>query len=248
MMSPYPMNTAREMRDMTNVIESKDQQVTLHRFEQLGLGKGPFKVVGMVSIPSPSLAEQNPSAYNAALRNLPQGIGVGTCAACGTPIMHNFIVKSADNQTHCIGSECIKKVHDATLTTQAKEIVRKQKQEAKRELQRARAEEAYARREAELDKERAANGGMTNWEINKKKEDEILAHKLEKLAPLAAALKDGKRGFRDSVARDLMNGHVPQGRGLDIMIDILSKQAGRSGSLAYKQRQEEIEQLLAGLE
>lgn len=236
------------MRDVINLIENADKPIMVHKLEELGLGKGPFKVVGLVSIPSSSMAEQNPSAYNAAIRNLPQGIGVGTCAACGTPIMHNFIIKSADGEKHCLGSECIKKIDDARLTTQAKEVVRKKKQEEKLEKLRAQA----AAREAKLQAEKERNGGLTDYELAQQARRDAhaaaMAPRIEKLAPLADALADGKRGFRDSVAQDLKNGNVPSGRGRDIMLDILSKQAGRSGSAAYDQRWNEIQAILDKIE
>lgn len=53
------------------------------------------------------------------------------------------------------------------------------------------------------------------------------------LSPLAERLKDGKGGFRDSVAEDLIGGRLPAGRGLGLVIEILAKSDGRKGSPAY---------------
>lgn len=53
------------------------------------------------------------------------------------------------------------------------------------------------------------------------------------LSPLAERLKDGKGGFRDSVAEDLQGGRLPAGRGLGLVIEILAKCDGRKGSAAY---------------
>lgn len=57
------------------------------------------------------------------------------------------------------------------------------------------------------------------------------------LAPLAEDLKDGKRGFCDSIADGLRTGSLPFGRGLDITLDILSKK------VAKKEREAEYKRL-----
>lgn len=52
---------------------------------------------------------------------------------------------------------------------------------------------------------------------------------------IAVALQDGKGGFRDSVAKELAEGRLPAGRGLNIVVDILAKEnGGRRNSKAYK--------------
>lgn len=51
-------------------------------------------------------------------------------------------------------------------------------------------------------------------------------------------------GFVASVTAGLKNGELPAGRGLAILIDILAKKAGRSGSKAYNARREEVAGLL----
>lgn len=64
-------------------------------------------VVGFFSIPSPDLAEHNPSAYTAAMANLPAG--AGTCSHCGTGILHHVIIRD-DAGTRFIGTTCAEKV------------------------------------------------------------------------------------------------------------------------------------------
>lgn len=91
------------------------EEVMVHCFEKAGLGKAPFRFVGVVELPSPSLAAQNPEAYNAALRMIPRGVGCGTCCYCGQAIMVNCIVKSADGKRFAVGSDCIAKVGGAGL-------------------------------------------------------------------------------------------------------------------------------------
>src|SRR5215467_3344100 len=77
-----------------------------HPFELSGLGTGPYRWVGLVSIPSPSVAEANPFAYNNALQALPRDLenGCGACAHCLTPIMNICIVTDGQGRKWGIGS------------------------------------------------------------------------------------------------------------------------------------------------
>lgn len=234
------------MRDLINIIENADSStnITIHKLEQLGLGKAPFRVTDVFSIPSSSMAAQNPEAYRAALAEIPKGIDAGICAMCGTAIKNNYVIKSADNHTHVVGSECINKINDSRLTTQAKEAKRKVALNKRREEQ-ARKYEEYQR---ELDAQRERNNGLTDHEVYAKQREAEKAEKnapiIDVLAPLIAQLEDGKGGFRDSIANDLRNIQIPRGRGRDIAVDILAKQAGRAGSKGYNNRREEIENIL----
>ena len=47
-------------------------------------------------------------------------------------------------------------------------------------------------------------------------------------------------GFLSSIAHGLKSGNAPQGRGLDILLEIISKWAGRTNSKAYSARLEEL--------
>lgn len=88
---------------------------TIHCFEKRGLGKAPFKFVGVFEIPPASLAAANPEAYNAALRMMPRGFRCGTCNYCGMAIMTNCLVRSSDGKTFAVGSDCILKVGGAGM-------------------------------------------------------------------------------------------------------------------------------------
>lgn len=119
----------------------------LHCFEKSGLGRAPFRCVGIASLPSPSLIEQNVSAYNNAMAMIPKGIGCGSCAFCGTAIMHNFIIESADDQRFVVGSDCVAKTGDAGLVKQVRaerlRVVR-EKRDATRSMRRAEREALWA--------------------------------------------------------------------------------------------------------
>jgi hypothetical protein len=107
-------------------------------------------VIGFFSLPSPSLAEHNPSAYYAALANAPEG--AGSCSHCGTGILHHVVIKDDEGVLRFIGSECALKVGADSesiryrLTTQQLEA-RNQKRAAEFDAYRQRqqaAEDAHA--------------------------------------------------------------------------------------------------------
>ena len=148
----------------------------IHRWEVAGVGKGPFKVVGLFSLPSPSLAEKNPDAYNNILRSMPNA-RCGTCAVCGMGIMHNYIIEDATGKMFSVGSECVNKAGNKHMTTRAKAL----KTQQQRELRQAKKE---AQREQVLQAERNRNGGLTNVEMREKKADEERKAKMIALKPV----------------------------------------------------------------
>jgi hypothetical protein len=75
--------------------------------ETLGLDLANAVVVGFFSLPSPSLAEQNPGAYNAAMRDIPAG--AGSCRHCGTGILHHVIIRIGTDRFF-IGRDCANRV------------------------------------------------------------------------------------------------------------------------------------------
>lgn len=108
----------------------------LHCFEKAGLGRAPFRCVGIYSIPSSSLAENNPVAYNNALADMPRGLGCGSCKYCGTAIMHNFIIECSAGNRFVVGSDCVAKTGDAGLVKQVRaerlRVVREKREEGRR--------------------------------------------------------------------------------------------------------------------
>lgn len=124
-------------------------EITVHAFEKAGLGKAPFRCVGMASIPSTGLLEANPDAYNNAMKMLPNDVGCGTCDFCGTAIMHNFIIKGSGegDRRFVVGSDCVARTGDAGLVKLVRaerlKIVR-EKREASRAMKRAEREALWA--------------------------------------------------------------------------------------------------------
>ena len=212
----------------------------ISKLEALGLGKAPFRVVGFCQIPSTSLAEQNPSAYNNALAGLPRGVGVGSCAICSTGIMNNFLIRSADGKTHAVGCDCVLKINDVRLTSDLK-IIQKQQRDAVREAAR---QAKFAAQQAALAAERERNGGATDYEVAQAAARDarlaVLAPKIAALAPLADELADGRNGFCDSIAASMRDGQALVGRAALIVCDVLAKRCGRSGSKSYNARYDEV--------
>lgn len=220
----------------------------IHKFELAGLGKAPFKCVGLAQIPSPSLAEANPDAYNNALRALPPDFGCGTCHYCGQAIMNCYLIVSSDGHKFAVGCECVRKTGDAGLTDKTKAL----KRQADREKKAAARQAAYER---ELEKQREKNGGLTDHEVwqqeqeaKRREEQRKRDRRVNILQGLAARMRDGRGGFRDSVAATLAEGGLPFGRGWDLTCEILAKQEGRRGSKAYDAEYEKIEATLEAAE
>lgn len=198
----------------------------IHEFEAAGLGKAPFKFLFIYKIPSSSLAEANPDAYNAALREMPKGCGCGTCQFCGRAIMFNCIIESSDGKRFAVGTECVNKTGDRGLikkVTMAARKLAREKREANAEAKRL---IWLAEREKEREVERLANGGLTNEEMEKLIRQNRKEKRIYLLAPLADKLDNGKGGFRGGVAYEMRNdGRLPYGRGIEIMVDIIAKEA-----------------------
>ncbi len=220
------------------------QDSNIHRWEVAGHGKAPFRCVGVAEIPSKSLAEKNPDAYNNAMKMLPKGYAVGTCGVCGMALSVNYLIESADGKKFSVGCECVKKSTDANLIkeTDAKRLARdRAKRKEKRE---ARQRERTAEHEARLEKQRKKNGGLTDHELEQKKRHDALKKRGKILKPLAQALRDGKGGFRDCMANDMEQGELPAGRGRNLVIEIIAKQSGRTGSAAYGVKAREVAEAL----
>lgn len=66
------------------------------------------QIIGFFSLPSPSLAEHNPSAYNNMMASAPEG--AGTCSQCGMGILHHVVIRDEGGVTRFIGTDCAVKV------------------------------------------------------------------------------------------------------------------------------------------
>ena len=214
---------------------------TIHEFELAGLGQAPFRHVGFYEIPSSSLAEANPDAYNARLREIPRGYHVGTCSYCGHPLVNNYLVESFDGRKFAVGSECILKVGDAGLKKAVNLRRNWLARERRRKVREAEQAKERARYEAAKQAELERNGGFMDAEFDEATRFNKKWTAIQLLTPLARLLDDGRPfTFRSSVANDLRNGELPTERGQDIAADILAKQCGRRNSKAYNAEYDKV--------
>lgn len=223
----------------------------IHPFTVSGMGPAPFRFVGIATIPSPTLAEANPTAYNNALAALPRDLknGCGSCAHCWTGIMNIHIVENANGERYGVGCDCIAKTPDKPLV-RASHLARLKAERAKRNAARE------ARRAAWLAEVVNPETGETREQEMQRKTDEARAAAAaaialedrrrqvvrDAMANLADLLADGRGGFCDSIALDLKAGYLPRGRALDITLDILAKiTGGRRGSKKHQAAWIELE-------
>lgn len=220
----------------------------LHPFEAAGLGCGPFRFIGAWSFPSPSLAEQNPSAYQNALASMPRDVknGCGTCANCGRAIMNVCIVANAAGDRWGVGCDCVLKTGDRCIGDPAKVAVARLEKE-KRSAARARREAArYAARMAEVD---AVTGETRQQRYDRERAEARAAEDARRAAAVEASMArfgfllvglDGAGGgFAQSMAEDIRRGCPPSGRALTICLEIHARRSGRYGSKAYVAAYEE---------
>lgn len=210
----------------------------MHPFEASGLGLGPFRFLYVASLPSPSLAEQNPEAYNAALRSLPRDIPLGVCNHCGMPLMHNFVCTSSDGKKFAVGSECVDKTRDKALGDSVKIAAAK----ILRDQRRAKAD---ARREINRKAWLIANAPRLEAEAKARTEREAAAAIVRQSTAnrwaFVLPVLDGSYGdFCASIAQEIRNGNAPEGRALSIVADIYAKGFGRRNSVAYSAAQDEF--------
>ncbi len=100
------------------------------------MGPSPFRFLYAFSIPSASLAEHNPTAYNNALAAMPRDLvsGCGTCSHCGMAIMNIFVVQNAEGKKYGVGCDCVEKHGGSGLVSKmklAKQKMEREKREAK---------------------------------------------------------------------------------------------------------------------
>ena len=215
----------------------------IHPFEKAGLGVGPFRMTGVISLPAPSFGEANPEAFNGAMRLAHEaakraGVSLGACEHCGAGLMHNAIVTDSTGKRFVVGLECAAKTGDASLGSRSKI-------EANRIRRKAAAEREAAKREAWLDELDEATGETNRERLDREQQERIAAQEKAEMDRKAAAAIVADRwafwiercagfarpgNFVDSIIRDLEAGHAPRGRAIEICGEIFAKTFGRAGS------------------
>ena len=206
-----------------------------HSFELAGLGTGPYKFLYAYSLPSPSLAEQNPSAYSLALREQPRDLvgGVGCCAHCGRGIRNIYVIQDAQGRKYGIGCDCVEKTGDPCIANPVKI------EEARRQA-RARAAAAEEKRRARVEAYQSTPEykAKIEREAQERAEHEVRkANVVAKWENIIALLRERapRSGFCQSVHDQLLNGLEPEGKALAIVLEIYGKNFGRYGSKKYNE-------------
>jgi len=143
-------------------------------------------VVGYFSLPAPSLAEANPTAYNLAMAEAPAG--AGSCAHCGMGILHHVVVETEGVRAF-IGTTCALKVGE--------EPVRRCVREGKTSDQ-------IAALDAKRETERLA------FAASVKAEEARVAKRSEEFADLLKILRTQGSDFCSSLADQLARGPLSE--------------------------------------
>lgn len=145
----------------------------------------------------------------------PKGFGIGSCAACGISLTHNFLIKAACGTTFAVGCDCVQKTGDKGLVEVVKHL-QLMKEKEQRRLQRE------ADRCARLDAQRVKNAGLTDYELAERQEAErkeaevnikhsIAAAYSEVMTPIVAALEIKPSPFTRNMVADIQAGELPTG-------------------------------------
>lgn len=202
--------------------------VSVHPFEIVGLGRAPFRLIGMEKrVYSAAPGHQQPA---------------GTCDACGQGIMYCFSIRSSCGRDSVVGCDCVRKLdrEDNRLVSaveKAKADYARKVRDEEREAARMAREQ---RIEAGLQAERERNGGKTDAEIEAIKAAEsesIRRQQFERENGWLLEVLDHQTGdFCQSMARKLESAPLASlsDRCIDILRDIFAKHHGRRGSKAYQ--------------
>ena len=194
-----------------------ENNVVTHKWTDAGLGQAPFSVVSCISLPSPSLAERNPSGFqnanNAAHSDARRfGVRLGSCDFCGNGIMNNMVVRDAEGKHFVVGCDCAQASGDDKVMTEAENIERLRKRSMAQQRRDAMWEKKRQEREAKLEAERESNGGLTDWEVEQKEiEDRKNAKcnaRLEVVGHITEKLFAKGTDFHKSLGNQLIEGNL----------------------------------------
>lgn len=187
-----------------------------HVWQEAGLGQAPFRCTG----------------------HMDTGSVTTTCDYCGAGLRYVFFVQDANGHSFKVGMDCIDRTGDVRVTTAAKQA----KAQADRERRQAEYEERRKEQmlawQAELDRQRAINGGETDQErslrIEKQKQDELV-ERVNGWLIAQFKLRNPNHGGWDGL-NDLLRTPITQKseRYISIVRDTWCKTTGgRRGSKAY---------------
>jgi hypothetical protein len=102
---------------------------TLHVFERAGLGKAPFRCVGVEVRRGPMPLLDAQGRETGGFVGSP-GQPLGVCDYCGTCIAECFLIRAADDKLFIVGCDCVRKTGDAGLRKVVDQKVREMRKAA----------------------------------------------------------------------------------------------------------------------
>jgi len=227
------------------------EQPLTHKWEVAGIGKAPFTVKAIISLPSVSLLESNIESYNnqmgdAVAQGRSFGVALGTCDVCGMALTVHYVIKDADGKHFVCGSECVKKTDDIGLINKSTVLkndrlktIRNEKAKIAWEASQViwKAKQEALRIEAEA-RESLIDNIMSPLKIQLEE-----SHKW-----LTDVLDSHDWNFCSEISHKLKNKFQPltdyPDRAVEILCDIYSKSFGRANSKKYNQAKGEFENLV----
>jgi hypothetical protein len=198
--------------------------VTLHPFEQAGLGKAPFRYLGSDE------------------KRTKSGQPAGTCDYCYRGILTCCVIGSADGKSFVVGCDCVRKTFgpgNRVLTDMERNVARVnlEKRRAKAEAKRQAALELY---QAKLAEQRLRNGGLTDAEVQAQREQNERQAAADKYRAanswLLQHIEPDTGFFVSEMARELQTRLAAElsERQLDVLRDVYAKKHGRKNTDAWK--------------
>lgn len=113
----------------------------IHVFERAGLGKAPFRFVGITEERGPKVVERaNGVTFSVGAPGQP----MGSCNFCGTGIAECCHIVSADGKRFIVGNECVKRTGDKGLAKVTNEAINKIRRAARHKREALKIEQAGA--------------------------------------------------------------------------------------------------------
>jgi hypothetical protein len=223
--------------------------ILTHKWQENGIGFAPFRVVGLISLPPSSLAEDNNYAYQSMMHAAHQqanefGVVLGSCQVCSNGIMNNYVVRDANGKKFVVGCDCVAKTDDSKMEDEVKVINRKVKAELRQAAWGEKMAKISQKANNEAERQRSVNGGLTDAEIAKAAADAKAAANAAQFDWLLSVLDGNGSEFAFSIADEIRRGRNPSAfsdRCLSIIADIYCKSFGRSGSKANVKASEEFD-------
>jgi hypothetical protein len=220
-------------------------EVLTHLWQEQGLGQAPFHAVCIISLPSKSLCEHNPEAYNRAMAECGQmargfGVHLCTCESCGMSLTNNVVIRDANRKHFVVGCDCAGKTNDTKLTTKVALLEKARLRKIKEDRQAAERIAREARIAADLASQRERNNGLTDAEVAAQtariEAERVAEHFTAENGWLISVLRGMSGDFVQSMARQLERAAFSElsDRCQSILCEIYSKSVGgRMNSKAY---------------